>query len=855
MTVNFATANGTAAAGADYAAASGTLTFNAGVTSQSVTVTVSGDALNEAAETILVNLSSPVNASIADAQGVVTITDDDAMPSITIADRTVTEGNAGTVAAGFVLTLSAPSGQPVSVAYATANGTATAGSDYVAAGGTATLNPGATTMTLNVTVNSDTALELDENFFVNLSSPSNVTIARAQAVGTIVNDEGIPPASVSDVTVTEGNAGNSVATVTVTLESEAVQTVTIAYATASGTATVADGDYLAASGTLTFPVGVLSQSFDVTILGDVIDEPNETFVVNLSAPVNATLGDAQATVTITDDEPTPSLSISDVTIVEGTAGEGPQTVAAQFTVTLSGASSSTVTASYATANGTATSGADYVAASGIVSFSPGSPLAQTLTVTVESDARDEIDETLTVNLTAPANATLGDGQGTATITDDDPEPVISIGDVTLTEGNAGTKVFGFTLNLSLASGKTVTVGYSTANISAAAGSDYVAASGTATFAPGASSTVVNITVNGDTAFELDETFALNLTAPVNASLSDTQAIGSITNDDALPAFSIADVSATEGNTGTTNVNVTVTASVASAQTMTVAFASADGTATIAGTDYSAASGTLTFAPGVVTQTITLSITGDTNTEPNETFTVNLSSPVNATVLDGQGVVTITNDDGAPIAGLVAAYGFNETTGTTTTDASGNNFTGTISGATRTTAGKNGGALSFDGVNDWVTVPDAAALDVTRVTLMAWVRPSALGDWKTAILKEHNGGLAYALYAEDAVDRPAAYVNFGAQDRAAAGTTKLAVNTWAHIAMTYDGAALRIYQNGALVRTVNMTGNIINGAGPLRIGGNASWANEFFAGTIDDVRVYNRALSLAEVQTAMNTPVQ
>lgn len=855
MTVNYATANGTAAAGADYVAGSGTLTFNAGVTSRSITVTVSGDSLNEAAESILVNLSSPVNASVADAQGTVTITDDDPSPSITIADRTVTEGNTGTVTAGFVLTLSEPSGQPVSVAYATADGSAIAGSDYVAAGGTATLNPGTTTMTLNVTVNSDTALEVDENFFVNLSAPSNVTIARSQAVGTIVNDEGIPPASVSDVTVTEGNAGNSVATVTVALESEAVQTVTIDYATANGTATTAGGDYLAASGTLTFPVGVLSQTFDVTILGDAVDEPNETVVVNLSSPVNATLGDAQGTITITDDEPTPSLAISDVTIVEGTAGEGPQTVTAQFTVTLSGASSSTVTASYATANGTATSGADYVAASGTVSFSPGSPLVQTLTVTVESDARDEFDETFVVNLTSPANATIGDGQATATITDDDPEPVILISDRTLAEGNAGTKVFGFTLSLSPVSGKTVTVNYATANGSATAGSDYVAASGTATFAPGSSSTVVNVTVNGDTAFEVDESFELNLSGPANASLADAQAIGSITNDDALPSFSIADVSIAEGNSGSTNVSVTVTASVASANTMTVAFSTADGTATTAGLDYVAASGTLTFAPGVLTQTITVSITGDTDTETNETFTVNLGSPVNATVLDGQGVVTITNDDGAPIAGLVAAYGFNETTGTTTVDASGNNFTGTIAGATRTTAGKNGGALTFDGVNDWVTVPDAAALDVTRVTLMAWVRPSALGDWKTAIMKENNGGLVYALYAEDAVDRPAAYVNFGGTDRAAAGTTKLAVNTWAHIAMTYDGAALRIYQNGALVRTVNMTGNIINGAGPLRIGGNASWTNEFFAGLIDDVRVYNRALTLAEVQTAMNTPVQ
>jgi hypothetical protein len=354
-------------------------------------------------------------------------------------------------------------------------------------------------------------------------------------------------------------------------------------------------------------------------------------------------------------------------------------------------------------------------------------------------------------------------------------------------------------------------------------------------------------------FELDETFQVNLTAPANASIADAQAIGTITNDDVLPTFSIADMAVAEGNTGSANVNLTVAASAASTQAMTVAFATADGTAT-AGADYVAASGTLTFSPGVVSQTITISVTGDATTEPDETVLVNLSSPVNATVLDGQGVLTITNDDGAPTAGLVAAYGFNENTGTTTADGSGNNLTGTIAGATWTTAGKNGNALSFDGANDMVSVADNAVLDATRVTLMAWVRPTTLGNWRTAILKESTNGLAYALYAEDNVSRPAAYVNLGANDREAKGTAKLAVDTWTHIAMTFDGAALRVYVNGALVRTQNFSGNIITTNSPLRIGGNAIWNDEFFAGQIDDVRVYNRALSLAEVQTGMNTPV-
>lgn len=286
--------------------------------------------------------------------------------------------------------------------------------------------------------------------------------------------------------------------------------------------------------------------------------------------------------------------------------------------------------------------------------------------------------------------------------------------------------------------------------------------------------------------------------------------------------------------------------------MSVNFATANATAT-AGTDYTAASGTVTFLPGVVSQVVTLQVLGDTAVEGNETFVVNLTSPVNATILDNQGVVTITDDDNTAIPGLVAAYGFNENTGTTTADASGNGHTGTIAGATWTTAGRNGNALSFNGTTSMVSVADTALLDVTRVTLMAWVRPSALGNWNTAIMKETTNGLAYALYAEDNVSRPAAYINVGANDRSSNGTAALVTNTWAHLAMTFDGTAIRVYVNGVLVRTTNVSGSLITSNSPLRIGGNSIWG-EFFAGVIDDVRVYNRALTLAEVQTSMNTGV-
>ena len=359
-------------------------------------------------------------------------------------------------------------------------------------------------------------------------------------------------------------------------------------------------------------------------------------------------------------------------------------------------------------------------------------------------------------------------------------------------------------------------------------------------------------MTGDVAFESDETFLLNLSAPSNATIADAQATGTIQNDEALPVLAIADASVTEGNTGTVNAVLTVTLSAASVQTVTVNYATADGSAAAA-SDYAAQTGTLTFLPGVTSQTITLAVNGDTVTELAETVNVNLSSAANATIGDPLGVLTINNDDGAP--GLVAAYSFDEGSGTVAADASGTGNNGTVTGATWTAAGKNGGALSFDGVNDLVSRADNATLDVTRITIEAWVNPSALSGWRTVVLKEGTDALGYALYAHDDSPRPAAYINTGqAGDRWSEGVTALPLNTWTHLATTYDGATLRLYVNGVQVRSRAYTGNIVNRAGPLSIGGNNVWG-EWFSGLLDDVRIYNRALTLAEIQADMNSPVR
>jgi chitinase len=253
----------------------------------------------------------------------------------------------------------------------------------------------------------------------------------------------------------------------------------------------------------------------------------------LSAPAGATLGTAVSTITIAnDDVPVVSISPVSVSVVEGNSGSKTVT----FTVGLSQAAVGTVTVGYATADGSATAGQDYTAASGTVTFTAGQS-SQDIIVTVAGDATVEADETFTVTLSAPAGATLGTAVSTVTIANDDV-PVVSISPVSVSvvEGNSGSKTVTFTVGLSQLALGTVTVGYSTANGSATAGQDYTAASGTVTFTVGQTSKQVSVTVAGDATVEADETFTLTLSAPTGAVLgAGKTATITITNDDNAPA--------------------------------------------------------------------------------------------------------------------------------------------------------------------------------------------------------------------------------------------------------------------------------------------------------------------------------
>jgi peptidoglycan/xylan/chitin deacetylase (PgdA/CDA1 family)/carbon monoxide dehydrogenase subunit G len=342
--------------------------------------------------------------------------------------------------------------------------------------------------------------------------------------------------------------------------------------------------------------------------------------------------------------PVPAASIGNTEVTEGAAGK---TTTAYLTVRLSEPTSRSVSFAYATADGTALAGKDYTATSGTLTFSVGQT-SRRIAVKVKGDNLDEWNEKFTVKLSKPSGATISRATGTVTILDDDPAPTVRVDDASVTEGAAGTTAtVKVPVRLSAPSGKTITVGYVTADGTAIAGSDYTATSGTLTFSPGQTSKTVNVVVRGDDLDEPNETFTVRLKDPYRTSIARGTATVTIVDDDPAPTVRIDDVSGIEGAAGTTTkAKVPVRLSAPSGRTVTVYYATADGTAT-AGSDYTATSGTLTFSPGQTTKYVEVAVHGDDVHEGDETFTMTLTSPVNTSILRGTATVTIVDDDPAP----------------------------------------------------------------------------------------------------------------------------------------------------------------------------------------------------------------
>jgi hypothetical protein len=464
-----------------------------------------------------------------------------------------------------------------------------------------------------------------------------------------------PPVSVSvsDAVGDEGNFGTTNLSFTVSLDFPSDQTITLDYATAAAGAdpkATAGTDYTATSGSLQFLPGETQKTVLVTVLGDTLDEKDESFNLNLSNVLNAGHGDVQAVGMIVDDD-TAHLFLDDPFVEEGNAGTTPLT----FAVDMSPPADHEVTVVFRTVTGgTASPGSDYTAvADTTIRFLPGET-RKTVNVNVTGDLVDEDEETVLATLSdITGGAVFGKDDGSGTIFNDDPVR-IRINDVTVNEGDSGTVGAVFTVSLTNPSSRTVTVDAATVNGSAVAGSDYTALATTRlTFAPNETSKTVTVPVIGDLVDENNETFFLNLTNAQNAEIEDpdSRGLGTIVDGD-TSRISIAAASKAEGNTGTSVLSFPVSMDRANDRTVTVQYSVTAGTAT-AGSDYVNASGTVSFSPGQTAKTIGITIVGDIVHEPNETFTVTLSNPVNGVLATVPATVTgtIVNDDNPPTVAI------------------------------------------------------------------------------------------------------------------------------------------------------------------------------------------------------------
>jgi serine protease len=446
------------------------------------------------------------------------------LPALAINDVSIAEGQAGAKNMNFTVSLSRAGAAAVTFDLATADGSATAGVDYTASGAVGLSIPAGTlAKSFSVPIAGDTAVEANETFVVNLANATGAVITDAQGIGTILNDDGVI-VSIADVAIAEGHAGTRVATFVVQLNKTSPSPVAYDIATTDGTA-IAGSDYVASAlAGQTIPAGQISKVFSVALNGDTELEPNETFGVQLASVAGASVFDGQATGTILNDEG-PTLSIGDRGYFEGNAG----TFEMGFVVTLSQASPVPVTFDIATSNFTALNPGDYAGRSVTGLVIPAGALSRTFKVTTHGDAVVEPNEEFRVTL-GNTSVSASDGQAVGRIFNDDG-PILSITDASVTEGNSGTKVMTFTVNLSQASASPVTYSIATGNTTAAAGIDYVAASAVGETIPaGMTSKTFSVTIKGDTTVEANETFKVNL-SNASVSMSDGQGIGTITNDD------------------------------------------------------------------------------------------------------------------------------------------------------------------------------------------------------------------------------------------------------------------------------------------------------------------------------------
>ncbi|RYX84047.1 hypothetical protein EON83_11950 [bacterium] len=682
--VDYKVDNGTATNGQDYtSAATGQITFPIGVDSVDIRIPITNDRIVEGDEDFTVTLTgaSTVTGTGTTVLGLNTVTkviiqdNDSTTVGLTSATYQVNEGTPT-----FVIPVTRPNTQTndvsreITVDYEITNGSAVAPQDYApTAGMTGTLTFAANVQTQNIEIPilADTLAEATETFTVTLSNPLFTNPPTPNAEITIA------PFGTTTVSIIDTNSQVNFTTATYTV-AESVGTLlvpvtrrlntgvaaTVDYATSNITA-IGGQDYTITTGTLTFAAGETTKNIPVPIINDPSDEDAESFRITLSNPSPSTaIGPTSVTtITITDDDDIPTITVDDVQKIEGDFGQSNLA----FTVTLSAPSGRTLSLRYATSDGSATvADNDYISTSSTLTI-PVDPVTgvskddgigankRVINVPIVGDTKFEGDEAFILTLSNATNSTLITRKATGTIVNDDAAPASAFNfspvQPSVTE-SAGQATLTITRTGDTTYAASVTV--KTANETAIAGADYTAVSTVVSFPANVTSRTVPVSIFNDSVNEADETFTATLSAP-------TTAIGVVTlganpvatvtilDDDADPTLTLSPASVREGDSGTVDLTfvATIPDNQSSEQTLTVQYATVDGTATIADNDYIATSGTLSFAPGDHSKTITVKVIGDTTIEPNETLSLVLTNPQNLTLSNTTATGTIINDDTPP----------------------------------------------------------------------------------------------------------------------------------------------------------------------------------------------------------------
>ena len=699
------TSENTASIGVDYTAIPGTVTFTipegADQTVQTATIQIpiANDALYEGddPETFTLTLSNamtappedsedePESVNLVDAVATGTITDNETAPTLTVALGAHATGETPAHNEGdpvnFVVTLTPAGGttttMPVTVAYTTKDNDpatendAKAGTDYTMASGTLTFAAlaAAATQTVSVeTIENANDITTDLTFTLELSSPVNAIFdgdpepATISNSGTITDDdsETTLKVGVGDATASE----NSVMQFPVTMSGTSFQDVTVTYSVASppGTATggtigTADIDYVTATdATLAISAGQTSGTIYVPILADNLVEEDETFTVTLTAVTNAALAeaaDAPLTVTATGtiSGQLPTLSVSGMSVDEA------DDVELDFTVSLSAATTGAVTVQYMTVAGSATAGEDFTATSGTLTIAAGDTEGMVPVAIVNDDVQED-DESFSLTLASPTNATIETASAMGTINANDvppPLPSLSVSAEPMVEGEDVM----FTVELSAAATGEVTFSYEisieaddTANTDDF--TDFMGGSGTMTIAAGDTEATVPVATADDNLDETSESFTLTLSSVTGATPATVSAKGEITDNDLVSVSVSAGDPVVEGETAM--FTVSLSAATDEAVTVSVATSIEDGVDTATQADFTAASEMVTIAAGDTEMTVSVATVNDSEEEAvvPETFTLTLSAPSNAVLGDMSSAKGSIIDNEAPTLGVSAA---------------------------------------------------------------------------------------------------------------------------------------------------------------------------------------------------------